>query len=189
MHSKHFSTTALPGGTGYTWTLPSRMGQMLNQVETLYGSRDTSWAILGVEIGGDIPHLWYPGNRNHVLVQLGITALDDHYQACYQLAHETIHLLSPTGTAHAPVIEEGLATVYSDDYMKSEFNLTWCPDVASYASAASLVRELLAVNQNAIRILRTKTPSFCELKEESFAIAGLNIHHQLATDLVKPFNR
>jgi hypothetical protein len=162
---------------------------MLSEVESLYGPRDSSWTILGVEIGPDIPQLWYPGDRKHVLVQLGVTALNDAHRAYYQLAHECVHLLSPTGTSYAPVLEEGLATVYSEDYMKSQFGTAWHADLPSYVRAASLVRELLAINPAAVRLLRAEVPSFEKLDETSFSRVGLNVGQKLAAELVKPFVR
>ena len=91
-------TRPLPDGSGYTWTLPSLLGDMLCIAEELFGPRDQSYTILGIEIGSDNPRIWYPGDCKHIIIQLDSSASTDMYQACYQMAHETVHLLSPTGT-------------------------------------------------------------------------------------------
>jgi hypothetical protein len=39
----------LPSGDGYTWTLASRLGEMISEIEAQFGKRDRSWTILGIE--------------------------------------------------------------------------------------------------------------------------------------------
>ena len=41
----------LSEGCGYTWTLASRLGDMLHMAEELFGPRDPSYTVLGIEIG------------------------------------------------------------------------------------------------------------------------------------------
>jgi hypothetical protein len=87
----------LPGDIGWTWTLASRLGHILRTAQELYGPRDPNYTILGVEFGGDIPQLWYPGDCGHVVVQINPACATDMNRACFQMAHEAIHLLSPSG--------------------------------------------------------------------------------------------
>lgn len=42
-------------GTGCTWTLSSRLGQMLREAEEQFGERDKSYTILGIEFNGLLP--------------------------------------------------------------------------------------------------------------------------------------
>jgi hypothetical protein len=65
--------------------------------------------------------IWYPGDRKHIVIQLSVNCLTDLPRACYQLAHECIHLLAPTGRQNANNLEEGLATLFSEDYATCEF--------------------------------------------------------------------
>ena len=83
-------TRVRPEGNGYTWTLASLLGDMLHIAEELLGQRDHSYTVLGIEIGPDIPKIWYHGNRTDIIIQLGSSAATDMYQACYQMAHETV---------------------------------------------------------------------------------------------------
>ncbi len=69
MHSDPLVTQPLPDGNGYTWKLASLLGNMLHIAEELFGQRDPSYTILGIEIGSDIPHIWYPGDRKHIVIQ------------------------------------------------------------------------------------------------------------------------
>lgn len=189
MESRHFQAQRLPNNNGYSWTLVSRLGDMLHQAEQRFGQRDQSWTILGVEFYGETPKIWYPGDRKHVAVQLGQKALDDTVQACYQLAHECVHLLSPSGQSIAPVLEEGLATVYSEDYVLAHFGVPMLPTVASYQEAAMLVRELLSIDPDAIKRLREFEPAFHMMDEDTFKKAGLDVPSGLVSQLIQPFDR
>lgn len=162
---------------------------MLREVEELYGARDRAWTPLGIEFGPTIPHVWYPGTCGHIVIQLSRNAIDDNVLACYQLAHETVHLLAPTGGKPALVLEEGVATVYSEDYVKREFGRTGMTDLESYRQAAEKVRALLLIDSGAIRKLRAVDPSFLGLSVDSFALAGLAVDPGFAAELLSPFSR
>lgn len=106
----------------FTWTLASRMGHVLRFVESRFGQRDMSWTLLGVEFTSQpAPQVWYPtfdGISDTVIIQLSKSAATDETRALFQLSHEVVHLLSPAGPgARASVLEEGLATYVSLDYL------------------------------------------------------------------------
>ena len=105
----HFITHPWGNDSGFSWTLTSRLGDILSKAETAYGPRDMNWTILGIEFCSNVPQIWFPENCRHIAIQLATNALGDTAIACYQLAHEVIHLLAPNGQHIAPVIEEGLA--------------------------------------------------------------------------------
>lgn len=152
-----FVCSELPGG--WTWTLTSRLGHLLAIAEERYGPRDKSYTPLGVEFGGDGPSLWYPGNRGNVSIRLGRSAADDPSQAFFQLAHEVIHLLAPSGGMHAPVFEEGLATAFADEQAEAQ-GLNWCSGSPHYLAAKKLVSRLLAFRADAVMGIRMIEPSF-----------------------------
>lgn len=189
MKDDHFQATTLPSNDGYTWTLTTRLGDMIAEVEKRYGQRDQSWTVLGIEFSPKGPQIWYPGNRKHVAIQLAPNALQDTVLACYQLAHESVHLLAPTGRKAAPVIEEGLATVFSEDYVQQKFYRTGLTNMRSYIEAAALVRELLLIAPDAIPRLRSIQPAFTEMKNTTFVEAGLAVSESLVTRLLSPFCR
>jgi hypothetical protein len=104
----------------YTWTVTSRLGDTLKMAQELLGPRDKSYTILGIEfITQGPPSVWYPGNRKDIIIQLTTKASCDMRRALFQLAHETVHILSPTGGPYrATILEEGLATYFSLYYLE-----------------------------------------------------------------------
>ncbi|MBC3950183.1 hypothetical protein [Pseudomonas folii] len=189
MKDDHFQTSPLPSNNGYTWTLATRLGDMIAEVEKRYGQRDQSWTVLGIEFSPNGPQIWYPGNRKHVAIQLAPNALQDTVLACYQLAHESVHLLSPAGGRGAPVIEEGLATVFSEDYVQQVFFRKGLTNMSSYSEAATLVRDLLSIAPDAISRLRSIEPAFTKMTNATFIEAELEAPESLVTQLLSQFCR
>jgi hypothetical protein len=106
----------------YHWTLTSRFGQALDMAEDLFGPRDRSYTILGIDFTTEAqPSHWYPhdqyGTGKTVIVLLTANAASDENRALYQLSHESFHLLSSTVLGTASNLEEGLATYFSLWYM------------------------------------------------------------------------
>lgn len=189
MHQSHFITNSW-GESGYTWTLTTRLGDMLLQAERLYGPRDQSWTPLGVEFGPDTPQNWYPGTGKHVAIQLSKNALNDPAIACYQLAHECIHLLSPLPGPVAPVLEEGLATVFSEYYVFRHFGQRITAVLPSYQDAADKVRKLIDAVPDAVKLLRQVEPCFKRMSPATFLAAGIDCFDaEFIQELLCPFVR
>ena len=95
----------------------------MDMAEDLYGPRDRSYTILGIEFTTDAqPSHWYPqseygSSEKQVIVLLTSEAASDEDRALYQLSHESFHLLSSTVFGSATNLEEGLATSFSLWYM------------------------------------------------------------------------
>ena len=175
---------------GYTWTLVSRLGEMLYMAEELFGPRDRSYTILGVEFVSDNPRIWYPGNCQHIIIQLDLSAATNMFQACYQLAHETIHLLAPTGGKNANNLEEGVACYFADLFMKEAMRNPYPPpSLLSYRAAFELVKPLLDADKYCIRKLRKQQPSFSKMSEEQISIAFPNLTSKDVGFLISKFNR
>jgi len=108
---------ARPIDHGYTWTLTSRLGQLLNMAEEEYGERDKSWTLLGIEFtDAEQPRNWFPTYSNsnkNIIIQLTKKAALNKKEATFELSHEVFHLLMPTGKSNATYLEEGLATYFS----------------------------------------------------------------------------
>lgn len=189
MHLNHFITQPLLTNDGYNWTLASRLGYMISEIECLYGERDKYWTFVGVEFQEHGPQNWFPGNCGHIAIQLNTNALCNEVLAHYQLAHEAIHLLAPDGKCAAPVIEEGLATIYSEDYIAREFGESGYTNMESYINAAKCVRDLLAFDSEAIKKLRSVEPSFKKMTQVTFNTANLNYPQDKVEDLTCKFVR
>jgi hypothetical protein len=86
---------AHPIPNGFSWTMASRLGQMLGKVEATFGERDRTFTVLGIEFRDAVPQVWFPGNCGHIVIQLGLVAMQDSTRAMFQLAHECVHLLDP----------------------------------------------------------------------------------------------
>ena len=177
----------LPTGDGYSWTLTSRLGAILCELEGRFGERDKSWTILGVEFEKNGPQIWYPANCKNIAIQLAPNAIENEMLACYQLAHEAVHLLAPTGGRHAPILEEGLATVFSEDFVLREFRVSNVTNLPHYIEAAACVRLLLETHPDAISRLRAIEPAFFKMSSSTFVRAGINIDNEHISQLLSSF--
>jgi hypothetical protein len=167
-------STPLKSESGFTWTLASRMGRMLAEAEEQFGPRDPAYTPLGVEFEKTGPRVWYPGSRKHVIIQLSTECLTEPDRAMYQLAHEVVHLIAPTGGEHASNLEEGLATDFAVRFMKREFKQDWAPRPPEkgekpkntserYAAAREAAATLLALRPDAVKVIREKQPSLSKV--------------------------
>lgn len=98
--------------------------------------------LLGIEFREGVPQIWFPGNCNHIAIQLGTDALNDVNKALFQLAHECVHLLDPVIFEQASVLEEGLATNFSLIYVRRS-NPSYETGSAKYDAANRRVGQLL----------------------------------------------
>lgn len=181
---------------GNSWTLTTLTGSMLIELENKYGPRDKSWTLLGVEFWNNDPMIWFPGGNEtpppkHIAIRLSPEAFESYKEAMYQLSHECVHLLSPQGSPVAPIIEEGLAKLYSMEIIER-----YCGhpsgqkygSAPAYEAAADSVRELLMYDCQAIRKLRDKEPAFKRMSLSTFTAAGLEqVPRQLIDELLADF--
>jgi hypothetical protein len=141
---------ARPFPNGWTFTLASKLGQMLDQAQQFFGPRDPHYTPVGVEFN-DIayPQTWYPGGRN-IAVQLTLSAMKSPNQAYFQLAHECVHMLDPR-PGGTNVLEEGIASWFA---MKVSGRVT-C-DNPLYDAAARLASDLMHMEPAAVKNLRAQ---------------------------------
>ena len=176
-----FCCEPLPQGGGFTWSLTTVLGKFLREAEQEYGPRDTSWKILGIEFGGDIPQLWFPGNCRHISIKLADVARLNPIVAQFELAHETVHLLAPTGTGIANNLEEGVATIFAHK------NSLIRSDQLSYLNVEKLVSLLLATDPFAILKLRAKRPAFSDFTPDFILQHYPHLSESVAKTLCEPF--
>jgi hypothetical protein len=184
-----FVAQPLLANTGWTYTLASRLGDMLYQAEKLFGPRDIDYTILGIEFRDGVPQIWYPGNRGHIIIQLTVQCLTDLHRACYQLAHECIHLLAPTGGQNANVLEDGLAQYFSELYIQNTFGVSFSADIQSYTDACTRVRRLLTIDQASVIKIRAIQPALHLVTADDVILACPVVPRSLAESLVIPFIR
>jgi hypothetical protein len=186
-----FISQPLPDGT-FTWTLTTNLGRFLREAEELAGPRDPSWTILGVEFFGNerdgaVPRIWYPGNCGHIAIRLTCDVAKDPARAIYQLAHEVVHLISPSGRSNAPNLEEGFASIFAHGMAERYANFR-CPIAKEYRAAHEDVSALLAINRLAIREIRHFEPRLWMVTREIVARAVPGVDTQLAARLCRNWN-
>jgi len=100
----------------------TRINVPLQIAEKLYGKRDKTWRVVGVDYTeAEKPRLWYPcRNQKYVVALLSRDALKDKNKSFAQLAQIGFYLLSPDNrkTGHT-ILEEGLATQLAIATLKS----------------------------------------------------------------------
>lgn len=179
------------GKPGYTWTYASLLGNMLRLAQEMFGERDHSYTILGVEFTAkDHPNLWHPRNGKDIIIQLTQPCLEQPQRACFQLSHEVIHLLSPTGRKETNVLDEGLASYFSIYYMTHVIGSpNWRYNIASYDAAMSLVKTLFEFDPDAVKTLRAEQPTIPFIDEELIMKHYPQITQSVATSLAARFER
>lgn len=180
-----FATELLPTRDGFEFTLTTLLSTMLNDAEQMFGPRDMSYTPVGIEFYGDRPQVWYPGTNKHISIILTDSAREDPAQAIFQLAHEVTHLLSPTGGANAPVVEEGLSALFQQR-ANEVYGLNLILVSQPYIKATELTNRLLSGQPNIIKALRKDEPAFHKWTPE-FLVSKTGISHELARKLCEPF--
>lgn len=175
---------------GFSFTLTSKLGDILNYAEAQYGLRDYSFTILGIEFYNlPNPQVWYPQNCKHIAIQLTARCLIDFNEGIYELAHEAIHCLSPTaGQFPSTILEEGIGTYFAVDYTQKNGHGNFS-NIANpkYKNAYNLFCQLIAVDKDIVKKLRQIQPTISLITQAEIIATNNTIPIQLATDLTQPF--
>jgi hypothetical protein len=189
--------TAYTTPQGYTWTLTSRMLQILRVAEQHYGKRDKKWTLAGVEFSTEKqPKIWYPysqQNEKFIIIQLTPKARCNLRESLFQLSHEVIHLLSPAGgDKQTTVLEEGLASYFSINYLKQQ-GYTVSPQFIAdnnYQTAYQAIAALYAAYPNTgqlIKKLRQQFSTFKQITPQKLQQSFPNIPSTMIKKLLSPF--
>ena len=170
-------------------TITTRLGSILAVAEKKYGERDKSYTLLGVEITkSDRPQIWYPGNCKNVVIQITEDCLNDMNRAVFQVAHETIHCLCPTGGRNANVLEEGIAVLFSIEYCRENgYGDSWTPEIREYTNAYELVKQILKIDDEIITKLRSIQPTISSIDKHLILKTNNKVPEELADKLTKKF--
>jgi len=176
---------------GYTWTLASRLGEMLNLAEEMFGPRNKDFTILGFEFMDTGPRIWYPNNNGNIVIQLTPEALNSETIALYQLAHECIHLLSPSGGAYANVLEEGVAVYFSWLYLRKVLQVDGrlITDEAHYLTAGLIVEKALRLKPDFYKEARIVRPRIWEINDSDIIDLCSELSLEEARILATPFSQ
>lgn len=183
--------TATPIKGGYSRTIISLLGTILKDAESLYGERDRSFNILGVELCDQAqPMTWYPGcwdGQKDVIIQITKDCETNLKKAIFQVSHEVIHCLCPKPGRHANVLEEGLATSFSM-LESNKFGTGYHPGSLLYISAMEKAEELLRYDETIIKKARMMEPDISLITKEMLLGFHPSIKDDLLEILLKPFS-
>ena len=175
--------------TGYTWTITTRLGDMLKVATELYGPRDITYTKLGVElIERPKPQIWYPGNTTNVAIQITQSCQFNMSAAIYEVAHETIHCMMPHPGLSANVLEEGVATYFAIYYSNTIMGENRTVEEQSYKFAYEAVEKLLKVKATAISDIRKIQPNLSLITKDILLTTVPQIDSTLSINLLKNFN-
>ena len=176
-------------GNDYKSKLVSRLIDMVHMANKLFGPRDLSYTIVDIEFMTDVPRIRYPENY-HIIIRLTESAATNMSRTCYQMAHETVHLLAPTGCNDSTNFEEGVACYFAAYYMKEKFNEPcWSPGIPSYECALEAVTPLLDKDMCCVHRLREHHPSFQDVTEEKIKEEFPNLESKNVDFLIRKFDR
>ena len=181
----------------HTWSLTSRLGDIITYYESRIGQRAPALRLLGIEFtAAQHPAIWFPDygdGHKSVIVQLTKQARFHRELALFQLGHEAFHLIAPTPNLRTTYWEEGLASYFALAYL-AQRNL---PDGRShltgknYQLAHDLTAELARLHRGSfdrrLKALRHRQPSFSRVTTEQLGTAFPKAPANLIRQLVAKF--
>ena len=99
--------------SGYAQQLRRHLGNMLEMAEDLFGQRDRWYRYVGIEFHDANSKLKYLSRPDgdidglDIIIRLSQLAAQNISQACFEMAHETVHFLAPTGSQKVTNLQEG----------------------------------------------------------------------------------
>lgn len=185
-HGPPTSSDFAPGVMSYRYTLTSLLGEFLTELEARYGRRDRTYTLLGIQFGSETPQLWYPGGHGNIIVMLSLSVASYPNGAIFELAHEAVHLLAPSGSRQVLVVEEGLAARFSVE-QTHKYGGTPGIITARYAEAAELVGQAEKIAPDFVYKVRAHVPAFTAWTPEILQAIVPTIPPNLAVRLTEPF--
>ncbi|MES1181776.1 MAG: hypothetical protein ABUL44_03185 [Flavobacterium sp.] len=168
-------------------TFEDAYSDCLAKAEEMFGKQ-----ITGVTITGIIYHDKHRPLLAHTGKNTFTIVLPDYYKThfndgVFELAHEVVHCLSPTDNLPPTVLEEGLASFFSVEYMR-DHGYTYSYTDPKYLQAYNLTKELLFYNADIIKKIRGSSQSIISkiLKDDLLNVNN-SIPEELAIKLTQQF--
>ena len=102
----------------YAQQLRRHLANMLELAEDLFGRRDRWYRCVGIEFHGACSKIRYLSRPErdgvNIIIRLSQLAAENMSQACFEMAHESVHLLAPTGNPKVTNLQEGVACFFFD---------------------------------------------------------------------------
>ena len=174
--------------------------QFLADIERLFGQRDHSFTLVGIDIDktpDNPPMIWFPNSgiatggverrSKHIVIRLNKNALTDPIRARWQLAHECVHLLDPwcpkIEGRTANVLEEVLATWFQNDRVSEAA----CHE-EPYATAEKLVKPLIPKLTEAVKRIRVyRKKRIGEITHDVLCADYPELTRDISAELCQPF--
>jgi hypothetical protein len=164
-----------------------RLCHTLKLAEQRFGSRVYPDAIPPITFHDGPSQVFFP-SPSTVAVRLSRRCESDYLLGCYQLAHETVHLLSPVSRSKITALEEGVAVLFARDYIRENIDLEWPrPIDHRYNDALDLAQRFLGPRPDAILHLRRHQPVMSSITADLIRQAYPEVPMSLALPLVAPF--
>jgi len=158
--------------------------EILDLAENYFGNRDKNWTFIGLEFFENGPYIkYYPNNRISIVLSKDCSrTFPDCPQLYFQLAHETCHLLYPTGKADANILIEGISTYFSKIYQEMKYpNSTYAIDSikkSKYFEAYQIIEKLLINDPYVIRNIRQKGIDLTNISENELKCLDIGLNDE-----------
>ena len=146
-------------------TLAGRFGELILQAEERFGPRDPSYLVIGTEFHSGRHRLRILEERRQIVIQLSLYSASYPQLAYCQLAHECVHVLSPSDHG-ITVLEESLAVLFSERFFTLSHSSLGTLEEERSRVIVGILRSLLEKDGSCIRRLRMIQPSFSRMTIE-----------------------
>ena len=173
--------------------LLSLANTFLNEAEQLFGPIAGRYTLVDCwyhdDGNDDGPEILFPHEPGQIAIRLSADSKGDPRQIVYQLAHEVVHCISPSGPGlHANVLEEGLAVYFSVITVK-KYGLIIRPSMESYKQALRILEPYLAKHPSFIKIVRQQEPYICKITKKQLLGLDIDMSEHDAISLSEKFVR
>lgn len=193
------SVLAMSNGAG---KLVGELGKMLDMAEGLFGPRECWRSIEGIEFWQNDPQIYFPNGYSSREIIIRLRSTSCFNAACYEIAHETVHLLAPIRIENVTNLEEGIACYFATHYMKERLGQDWrikkpADDATpaereryyAYKQALNVVTPQLEKNRGGLLNLRTPWRRFGDIRPEELRVAFADLNLSDAEFLAGPFGQ
>jgi hypothetical protein len=164
-----------------------RLRHTLALAEARFGARVYADAIPPITFHAGPPEVFFAA-QSRIAIHLSLRCESDYLLGCYQLAHETIHLLSPVDGRQITTLEEGIAVLFARDYIRDNIDLEFAvPADHRYAGAFALAERFLRPRPDAILRLREEQPIISKISADIIRQVYPEVPLSLCWSLATPF--
>ncbi|MBI2514142.1 MAG: hypothetical protein HYV96_19390 [Opitutae bacterium] len=144
------------------WILSTRIADALAEAESRYGGRHGSFELSGYEYWNEEhPQIDIDHDARAATIYLVEKYRGNEPIEIHQAAHEVVHLLGPRHPARPTNFEEGLATLFAEQYAEAATGIVFLNPPPNFRAARDAVRDF-AADDSIIRSMRLEEPIFAD---------------------------